>query len=169
MAVKVLNIRGDWEKELRAMARAVPKAAVRSLNRGLLAARTKAARQVAPVVGITVGRAKKRLWPKKARPGDITASLGASIRRPVLMGRQTARGVTTGRGAHRKRHARAWTYGPKNIVLQRKGDARYPIQAVRGPSVAEAWQPFVGDVLAAAAAAMSKTLDHEIRRIASRG
>lgn len=156
----------EFREELRHISRVAPKAVARALNRGLLAARTEGARQAAKQLGIPVGKVKKRLWQKKASRGVLQGTLTAGTRRIPLRGRQTKRGVTTGRGQFRKLHERAWVpMSRPNIVLQRKGVPRYPIRVVTGPSVAEAWTPQIESIERAGIAAMKKTLDHEIERM----
>ena len=153
-----------FQRKLRRVSRETPRVVVRALNRGLTSARAAAAKIVAKEQGLKSAGVKKRLWPTKASKRSLSAVLTASQMRIMVRGRQTKKGVVSGRGANKKLHERSWLWKNK-IPLQRRGDSRYPIRLITGPSVAEAWTPHIPAIRKKALSTMRKTLDHELKRL----
>ena len=174
-----------FQRVLRTFARSSPAAVVRTLNRGLTAARAEGSSAAAAALGIPVRKVKRRIWMQKATRKNLSATLTASTRRvTVTTGRATKSGVSIGRGSSRQRFSRAWKHG--NVWLQRlAGDApqdpsrrwvtergrrssrtlRYPIQVLTTASIAEAWTPKIDAIESRALKIMRTTLDHELTRI----
>ena len=159
-----------------------PAAVNRSLNRGLTTLRATAARSVAPMLGVTVGKAKRRLWMRRSKKAKLRASLRASTLRLGAVGRGTKSGVTVGKGAHRRKLRQAWLdrsgyvlqrlggvpLDPAGHVFEGPGQSRYPIQLVTTPSPAELWTTDVPKIMRAGTDSMRKVLDHELARLGSR-
>ena len=153
-----------FQRKLQRVSRETPRIVARALNRGLTSARAAASKIVAKEQGLKSASVKKRLWPTKASKQKLTAVLTASQRRMKVQGRQTKKGVVSGRGANKKLHERSWLWKNK-VPLQRRGATRYPIRLITGPSVAEAWTPHMRAIEKKALTMIKKTLDHELNRL----
>ena len=119
----------------------IPKATNTALNRTLKNVTTSATRQLAPFMATTQKAIRDVLAIKKSSWRRLRASVTAT-HKPINLGkfkgRQTKRGVSA--AAYGKRRVYEGAFLRRgNQALKRTGPERYPLKALWGPSITQAW------------------------------
>jgi hypothetical protein len=149
------------------------RALVRAMNRGIAAAKTFMASNIAKDVGMKVGDVRDALPMQEATFGRPEARLAASLRRiPLIKMGATGPYPSRGRGAVRFRGRRyegafiAVMRSGHRGIYRRVGRQRLPLtKELRGPSLGHVFRKFRSQGIARAIEMFDRNFAHELKRL----
>lgn len=167
----------DYTSRLQAYPNKATRALVRTLNRGINSARTFMVQNIARETGLKSKDVRDALKLKEANATRLEASLGASLKRLMLIkfgarGPEPSRG--RGRGVsyrlassrHGNRHPNAFIATMRSGhrgVFVRSGASRLQIRELPGPSLGAVFAKYRPAALSRAQEMMDKNLAHELQ------
>lgn len=167
------------ERMLRGIPNAMPKIISRAINRTATPAKTQTAREISRDAAIKIGDIKKFITLIKATYQRWQAEIGISRRRIALKkfgARQTKKGVSykVRKKGSREKIPSAFiaTMGTGHEgVFKRKGQSRYPIRELYGPSLGHVFEEagtIAADVTKTAYEKLAANIDSQVKFLLAR-